>query len=56
MWFKIYGHFFFYKNYDTIVQKMLTSSQKKNPTEQILIWYCVLRVTYIIISILNQLC
>ena len=31
MWFKIYGHFFFYKiyeNYDVILQKVLTPLQK----------------------------
>ena len=29
---------------------------KNDPTEQILVWYGVLRVTYTNLSILNQLC
>ena len=49
-------HFF------TKFNKIITSFHKKywrhgknDPTEQILIWFCVLRVTYTNLSILNQL-
>ena len=58
MRFKIYVLFFFLENLLKLWRhfKENTDVIKNDLTEQILIWYCVLRVTHTNLSILNQLC
>ena len=54
---KSMSNYFFTKNqtYDEISKKCWLH-RKNDPREQILIWYCILRVTYTNFSILSQLC